>query len=152
MKKLALLVGVLTAALALAAVASAGSPATKTVPPDESFTDLNPCTGATVTVTYSYRMLVMREGDDGAGGSHVTVTATGIATTSDGFSGRFTFWFGENARPDGSFSGTFTNSNTLGDGSGARILVTVQQHATFANGELRVEHEHANFRCVGNQT
>jgi hypothetical protein len=149
MKKLALLVGVLTAALTLVAVASAGSPATRTVPPDESFTDINPCTGATVTVTYHFTTFVIREGPDGAGGFHVTGTGTGTATTSDGFSGRFTFWFGGNARADGSFSETFTNSNTLGDGSGARILVTITEHVTMANGELRVEHEQVNFRCVG---
>jgi hypothetical protein len=102
-----------------------------------------------VTITYHYRTFVIREGSDGAGGFHVTGTGTGTATTSDGFSGRFTFWFGGNERPDGSFSETSTNSNTLGDGSGARILVTVQSHVTIANGEPRVEHEQVNFRCVG---
>jgi hypothetical protein len=89
------------------------------------------------------------EGGDAAGGFHITGTGTGTATTSDGFSGRFTFWFGGNVRPDGSFNETFTNSNTLGDGSGARILITVASHVTIANGELRVEHEQVNFRCVG---
>ena len=152
MKKFALLVGALIAALALAAVASAGSPAIKMDVPDESFTDLNPCTGETVTITYSYTTFVIREGPDGAGGTHVTGTGTGTATTSDGFSGRFTFWFGGNTRPDGSFNETFTNSNTLGDGSGARILVTVQSHVTMANGELRIEHEQTNFRCVGKRS
>jgi hypothetical protein len=152
MKKFVLLVGALIAALALTAAASAGSPAMKTVPPNESFTDLNPCTGATVTVTYHYTTFVIREGPDGAGGTHVTGTGTGTATTSDGFSGRFTFWFGGNTRPDGSFSETFTNSNTLGDGSGARIQVTVQEHVTMANGELRIEHEQTNFRCVGKRS
>lgn len=152
MKKLALLVGALTVALTLTAAATAGSPAIKMDVPDESFTDLNPCTGATVTVTYHYTTFVLREGPDGAGGTHVTGTGTGTATTSDGFSGRFTFWFGGNTRPDGSLNDTFTNSNTLGDGSGARIQVVVQSHVTMANGELRVEHEQVNFRCVGKRS
>jgi hypothetical protein len=65
------------------------------------------------------------------------------------FSGRSTFWFGGNVRPDGSFNETFTQSATLGDGSGARVLITVATHVTIANGELRVEHEHAKARCVG---
>lgn len=152
MKKFVLLVGALIAALALTAAASAGSPAIKIVPPDESFTDLNPCTGDVVTITQHYKMFVLREGPDGAGGFHITGTATGTVTTSDGFSGRFTFWFGGNTRPDGSFSETFTNSNTLGDGSGARVLVTVQEHVTLANGELRIEHEQVNFTCVGKRS
>ena len=33
--------------------------------------------------------------------------------------------------------------------TGARILVTVTSHVTMANGELRMEHEQVNFRCVG---
>jgi hypothetical protein len=149
MRKLALLLGAFAAALTLAAAATAGSPAMKIDVPDESFTDVNPCTGATVTVTLHYTTFVIREGGDAAGGFHITGTGTGTATTSDGFSGRFTFWFGGNVRPDGSFNETFTNSNTLGDGSGARILITVASHVTIANGELRVEHEQVNFRCVG---
>jgi hypothetical protein len=149
MRKLALLLGAFAAALTLAAAATAGSPAMKIDVPDESFTDVNPCTGATVTVTLHYKTFVIREGGDAAGGFHITGTGTGTATTSDGFSGRFTFWFGGNVRPDGSFNETFTNSNTLGDGSGARILITVASHVTIANGELRVEHEQVNFRCVG---
>lgn len=149
MRKLTLLFGAFAAALTLAAAATAGSPAMKIDLPDESFTDVNPCTGATVTVTYSYRTFVIREGRDANGGTHVTGTGTGTATTSDGFSGRFTFWFGGNVRPDGSFNDTFTNSNTLGDGSGARILVTVTGHVTMANGAVRVEHEQVNFTCVG---
>jgi hypothetical protein len=149
MKKLVLLVGALTAALALTAAASAGSPAMKIDLPDETFVDLNPCTGELATITQSYTTFVIREGSDGAGGTHVTGTGTGKVTTSDGFSGRFTFWFGGNTRADGSFDETFTTSNTLGDGSGARILITVQEHVTIANGEVRVEHEQVNFRCVG---
>jgi hypothetical protein len=149
MKKLTLLLGAFAVALTLVAAGMAGSPATKIDLPDESFTDLNPCTGATVTITYHYTTFVIREGSDGAGGLHVTGTGTGTATTSDGFSGRFTFWFGVNARPDGSFSDKFTNSNTLTDGSGARILVTLTAQIVMANGELRLEHEQVNFRCVG---
>jgi hypothetical protein len=149
LKKLVLLLGALVAALTLTAAATAGSPAMKIDVPDESFSDVNPCTGATVTVTFSYRTFVMREGPDATGGSHVTGTGTGTATTSDGFSGRFTFWFGGNVRPDGSFNETFTQSATLGDGTGARALVTVVTHVTIANGEVRVELERANARCLG---
>jgi hypothetical protein len=43
-------------------------------------------------------------------------------------------------------------ADTLGDGSGARILVTVQSHVTVANGELRIEHEQVNFRRVGKRS
>lgn len=149
MKKLTLLLGALAAALTLAAAATAASPAMKIDLPDESFTDLNPCTGATVTVTFHYTTFVIREGGDANGGAHVTGTGTGTATTSDGFSGRFTFWFGGNVRPDGSFNETFTQSATLGDGTGARVLVTVVTHVTIANGEVRVEFERANSRCLG---
>jgi hypothetical protein len=149
MRKLMLLVGACAAALMLATAATAGSPAMKIEMPDDVFTDTNPCTGELVTVTQHFDMFTIRAGGDGAGGQHVTGTGVGTVTTSDGFSVRFTVWFGGNLRGDGSFNDTFILSNTLGDGSGARIVVKASAHVTMANGETRVEFEHENATCVG---
>lgn len=148
MRKLLALGGILLASVALPAGAIA-DPAVHDVPPDETFTDVNPCTGQPTTITQHYTKFVLREGPDGAGGFHVTGTAVGTVTTADGFSGRFTFWFGFNGNASGTSAETFTNSNTLGNGSGQRVLVTVAAHMTFVNGELQVEHELENFKCVG---
>lgn len=148
MRKLLALGGVLLVSFALPAGAIA-DPAVHDVPPDETFTDVNPCTGQLTTITQHYTKFVIREGADAAGGFHVTGTAVGTLTTADGFAGRFTFWFGFNGTQSGTSVETFTNSNTLGNGSGQRVLVTIAAHVTSVNGVITVEHELVNFKCVG---
>jgi hypothetical protein len=148
MRKLLTVVAVMLGCLVPTGAALA-DPAMHEVPPDDVFVDVNPCTGQLTTITNSFKSFVIREGTDAAGGFHVTGTGVGTITTADGFSGRFTFWFGFNATKSGTTVETFTNSNTLGNGSGQRVLVTVAFHVTVVNGEVRVEHEHVNFTCVG---
>jgi hypothetical protein len=147
-RKLFVFVGVALASLTLATGAMA-DPAVHLDMPDDVFTDVNPCTGQETTITQSFKSFVLREGADAAGGFHVTGTGVGTVTTTDGFSGRFTFWFGFNGASSGTEEETFTNSNTLGNGSGQRVVITVVSHVTFANGVVRVEHEFGNFKCVG---
>jgi hypothetical protein len=147
-RKLLTVVGLVLASLVSAGAALA-DPAVHEVPPDDVFVDVNPCTGELTTITNSFKSFVIREGTDAAGGFHVTGTGVGTITTADGFSGRFTFWFGFNSTKSGTTIETFTNSNTLGNGTGQRILVTVAFHVTIVSGEVTVEREHVNFRCVG---
>ena len=149
MRKLLLLTVVALASLSVAAGAGA-APAVHIDVPDDVFTDVNPCTGELTTITYSYKMFVIREEPDAAGGFHVTGTGVGTITTADGFSGRFTLWFGFNGTHSGRSESTFTNSNTLRDGSGRVILVTFLNHITYVEGgDVIVEREQVNFKCVG---
>lgn len=148
MRKLLALLGVLLVAVALPAGAIA-DPAVHELPPDDVFQDVNPCTGQVTTITQHFTKFVVREGADAAGGFHVTGTGVGTLTTADGFAGRFTFWFGFNGTASGTSVDTFTNSNTLTNGSGQRVLVTVAAHVTSVDGEITVEHELVNFKCVG---
>jgi len=123
MRKLILLVAVaLFAVLGTAGIVSAVTD--HSLPPDDVFTDVNPCTGALTTITVSFKQAVFHESQDATGGLHLTGTAVGTITTADGFSGRQTFWFGANIESGGSdlSVNTFTESATL-RGPGGQVVV-----------------------------
>src|SRR5262245_31838784 len=69
--------------------ARAGTPATPIDVPDDSFTDVNPCTGAPTTIVVHYIHARFREDVDASGGSHVLFTGEGTYSGDDGFVGRF---------------------------------------------------------------
>ncbi len=130
--------------------ALASGPADHTLPPDEVFQDVNPCTGEVTTVTLSYKKAVFHENVDSAGGLHFTFTGTGTVSTADGFSGRFTVWPGANFVAGGSVGvETFTFSATLRDGSGQLANVHFVGHITVIDGTPVVVVEREIFECVG---
>jgi hypothetical protein len=124
--------------LAAAAAPSLAAPAQRFPIPDESFQVVNPCTGNLTTVTQSNQILVIHDDIDPNFGEHVTGTITGDSTTADGFSGRFTVWFGMNLQDitDPLIVGEFANtaSATLRDGSGAVIVIHMVFHVTIPPG------------------
>lgn len=148
MRKLLAGAGVLLASLTLAASAAA-DPAVHELPPDETFTDVNPCTGQTTTITFSYSKFVIREGPDAAGGFHVTGTGVGTVTTTDGFTGRFTFWFGFNGTRSGTTVETFTQSVTISNESRQRVVAIFVFHVTSVDGDVKAEIELDKIRCLG---
>ena len=121
-----------------------------TLPPPDVFVDENPCTGLDTTITQTYKKAVFHFSEDGNGGGHVTGTLVGTIETADGFSGRFTIWFGENLSGDGEhFVGTFTFSATLHNDAGQQVVVHETGHITVVDGEIIVEVEHTIFECRG---
>ena len=117
-------------------VSSGPSQADHTLPPDGSFDVFNPCTGQPTTLTEHYLKFVYHENMDETGGVHFTLTGVIETTTVDGFSGRETFWMGGNFGPGHSDieEQTGTLSNTLGNGSGQRIVVHFLVHIVFKDG------------------
>jgi len=129
----------------------AGAPADHTLPPDDVFDDINPCTGEVTTITQSYKTAVVHFTDDASGGGHFTFTGTGTITTADGFSGRFTVWPGANGGSGGSNleEETFTFSATLRGPGGQVANVHFVGHVTVKNGEPVVVIDREIFECVG---
>ncbi len=121
-----------------------------TVPPPDVFDDINPCTGDEVEITQTYTKAVFHLSEDAHGGFHFTGTFSGTIATEDGYSGRFTFWFGGNESSDFSHSvGTFTFSATLGNGTGQRVVVHELGHVTIVDGDIVVEIENSSLECKG---
>jgi len=151
MRKLLAAFGLTLALVALVVPAAlAKGPADHTLPPDEVFEDVNPCTGEVTTVTFSYKKAVFHENVDSAGGLHFTFTGTGTASTADGFSGRFTVWPGANFVAGGNVGvETFTFSATLRNGSGQLANVHVVAHITVVDGMPVVVVEREIFECMG---
>jgi hypothetical protein len=143
--------GAALTSLVLAAGATA-SPAVHEDRPDEVTTGFNPCTGQMTTITRSYTIYVTRLDTDGAGGGHSRLTVVGTVTTADGFSGHFTGSAIGNTPQSGGISSTSRYMNTLGNGSGQRLIASGLLHATLANGEVRVFHEAEVLECRGKPT
>jgi hypothetical protein len=121
-----------------------------TVPMPDTFSDINPCTGDVVMITETYTKSVMHESTDANGGAHFTGTLVATLETSDGFSGRQTIWFGDNASGDGSHDvNSFTFSATLGNGSGQRVVIHENAHMTIVDGNPVVVRDSASFECRG---
>jgi hypothetical protein len=155
MKKL-LFTAVALVLSAAAAAPSPAAPAQRFPIPDVSFEALNPCTGNLTTVTFSNQVLVIHDDVDPNNGRHVTGTITGDASNSDGFSGRFTVWFGMNLQDIsdpvivGEFANTF--SGTIRDGSGRLILLHAVFHVTIPPadlGELKGSVNNVSLQCLG---
>jgi len=142
--------------LATAAAPSLAAPAQRFPIPDVTYDALNPCTGNLTTVTQSNQVLVIHDDVDPNRGQHVTGTITGDASNSDGFSGRFTVWFGMNLQDIsdplivGEFANTF--SGTIRNGSGALILLHGVFHVTIppgGSGELKGFVDNFSLECLG---
>jgi hypothetical protein len=109
----------------------------------ETFPEVNPCSGATGTVTVTYNA-IFHVTDDPQGGFHITGTQTGTFTfvpndaSEPSFTGRFTTWFGGNVstNTDGFWS-TFRVRGTGSDGS--TLLFNAVEQFHVSNGEVHVE-------------
>ena len=154
MKKIRLLtLFVVLALVALPATLALGAPAQRFPIPNETFPELNPCTGLVHNVTLTDQVLVIHDDVDPRGGNHVTGTITGKATTDDGFAGRFTFWFGGNVdltSHTGLVEFKDTLNVTLRDGSGAVLLVSEVVHLTMKDGIVKSFFDNfPNSTCKG---
>ncbi len=154
MRKLRLLtLFIVLAVVAMSAMPALGAPAQRFPIGDETFPELNPCTGLVHNITLTDQVLVIHDDVDPKGGNHVTGTITGKATTDDGFSGRFTFWFGGNVdltSHTGLVEFTDTLNVTLRDGSGAVILVSEVVHLTMKDGIVKSFFDNfPNSTCKG---
>ena len=146
-----LAVGILSgAALAIGAILPAAAANDHTLPPTGVSTETNPCTGLLVTVTEVYQTAVFHLSTDANGGVHLTGTANGTISTSDGFAGRFTMWFGGKA---GGASGLdqnhFTFSATLHNGAGQTVNVHASGHFIVKDGVPVKTVENNSATCVG---
>ena len=103
------------------------------------------------TLTAHAVKFLYHENLDATGGGHFTVTLVIEVTTSDGFSGRETFSFGGTfgSGHSGIEAQTLRDSNTLGDGSGRRLVVTESMHILFKDGVPVVEHDNFSLECLG---
>jgi len=119
-----------------------------------SISTVNPCTGASGTLTATAATEVFHETVVTPGVQGVfTVTAQGVATfTPDdpqgvSASGHFAFWFGESRNRENDVrheTDTFQLNGT--DGSHA-VVHTVEHMSTNANGVVTVSFDNIHFHC-----
>jgi hypothetical protein len=133
-----------------ASQSSARSLTDHTLPPDQSFNVVNPCTGLPSTLTAHPVEWLYHENMDATGGGHFTLTGV-IRLTLDGFSGRETVSIGGNFGPghSGIAEQRFTDSETLGDGSAQRIVVHISMYIVFKDGVPVLERDSFSVECVG---
>jgi hypothetical protein len=143
--------GILVALVGLApSMAVAAPPTTETITYAEQRTDMDVvCSGAIVPIELDLRGVIhITEFDDGR--FHFTITETGTFTTVDAgvtYTGRFTFWAGENSNTK-SFNGTFTFSARGKGDDGSRLLLQGVGHFSVnANGEVTREFERFTVTC-----
>lgn len=146
-----LLAATLSAAgLAISSILPAVAANVHDLPPNEVFTEVNPCTGALAIITEVYTNAVFHLSVDASGGTHVTGTANGTISTNDGFAGRFTDWFGGKA---GGGSGVdqdhFTFSATLRNGAGQVANVHASGHFIMKDGVPVKTTDNFSAVCVG---
>ncbi len=122
-----------------------------TLPPPQNFDVFDPCSGTPDVLTAHPVEWLYHENLDATGGGHFTLTGVIELTTSHGFSGRETVSFGGNFGPghSGIEEHTFRDSNTLGDGSGQRIVVIDGMHSLFKDGVPVVQHDSFSLECLG---
>ena len=128
---------------ALSANANAASRAARTeVPVFDEITDVNPCTGESVTITYT------GTGQVHGGGDNVILQARGNVATSDGYTGTFNWTF---VFIDGRVTHFRTHDTEVSNESGQRILFAVGlDHTTWRDGEAVVSFSHSSGpSCVG---
>lgn len=122
--------------------AAATPPARMEVPVFDEISDVNPCTGETVTITYT------GTGQVHGGGDNVILQSRGNVATSDGYTGTFnwTFVFIEDHVVH-----FRSHDAEVSNESGQRVLFAVGlDHTTWRNGEDVVSFSHTSGpRCVG---
>ena len=151
MRKLLTAFGLTLALVALTVPAAlASGPADHTLPPDEVFEDVNPCTGELATITQSFKTAVLHSNVDSSGGLHFKFSGAGAITTTDGFSGRFSGSGVGNIVAGGDVAvDTFTFSATLRNGSGQLVNAHFVGHITVIDGTPVVEVELDSLKCKG---
>ena len=129
--------------------ARAGTPAQAIDIPDESFTDVNPCTGAPTTIVVHYERALFREAADASGGLHVLFNGEGMYTGDDGFVGKFRNSVTFTTASAGTLAHAYTVSSQMMDGSGSVALATFRGHITLVDGVPVVEDDDVSISCVG---
>lgn len=120
----------------------AASRAPVEVPLFEQFDDLNPCTGAVVTITFTGTARIHQFGN------HSMLVANGSVATSDGFTGSFNRQIVVHG--DRVTHARFHDME-VNQATGQRIIFGVGMfHETTAGGEIRVSFVHfSGAKCVG---
>jgi hypothetical protein len=130
-------------------LAAATSETSHTLPPDEVFTDINPCTGDPTEVTFHYLQFVAHFTEDGAGGLHSATSGVLEVTTDDGFSGRGQVRTRFSGPASDVSQEAFGLSVTLGNGTGQRIVVHIVAHLVIVDGVPIVDLEIESIECQG---
>jgi hypothetical protein len=139
----------LVSLISIAGPATAGTPAQAIDIPDESFTDVNPCTGAPTTIVAHYERALYREEADASGTLHVLFSGGGTYTGSDGYFGTFRNSVMFTTAAGGTFAHAYTASSQMMDGTGSVGLATLRGHITLVDGVPVVEDDDVSIRCVG---
>ena len=135
--------------ISIAGPARAGTPAQAIDIQDESFTDVNPCTGAPTTIVVHYERALYREDVDASGTVHLLFSGGGTYTGDDGFAGKFRDSVMFTTASGGTFAHAYTASSQMTDGTGSVALATLRGHITLVDGVPVVEDDDVSIRCVG---
>jgi len=123
---------------------------TQNPPPPFSFTAPSPCTGLPVVVTLAAESASEHQSRDKTGRLHYSATLQGTVSSSDGFSGHFATPVTYKESADGrSWSTTTQLNQSLGDGSGQRIVIHSLMQVKVENGTLTFSIEKTHLACVG---
>lgn len=144
------LISGLFAALVIPGVGEAQPPTTETFHEMFSEVEADTICGEDVLIdTEGKSVFHITEFDDGR--YHVTGTGVGRfsfeLSTGEMFTGRFTFWFGENLTSEEDFNATFTFNATGKGDEGTHVMLREVAHVTIVNGELVVEFDTLNSTC-----
>lgn len=148
------------ATVPLLSAASAGAAGAGTVSFTEHFNNevlfsdpsVNPCTGATGTVTGTAKTGVMHTTMLANGTAHVTSTAQGTITfvpdnpADASASGHFVTWFGDNVNPQNGAS-TSTFNAVLSGSDGSRVGVHDVFHISVSASGGTIEFDKATMTC-----
>jgi hypothetical protein len=118
-----------------------------------TFPDVNPCTGVTGMTTDTFKGVThVTELPDGS--FHETTTVTDSFTfvpddpSQPTYTGKSTFWDGENLNSQNNFTATFTTHFTVKGSDGFRITGHVVAHITLhADGTVTVEFDTERLSC-----
>ena len=140
----------LFAALAIPGVGEAQPPTTDTFHETFSEVEADTICGEDVLIdTEGKSVFHITEFDDGR--YHFTGTGVGRfsfeLSTGEVFTGRFTFWFGENLTSVDDFNATFTFNATGKGDEGTHVMLREVAHVTIVNGEIVVEFDTLNSTC-----
>jgi hypothetical protein len=118
-----------------------------------TFEDVNPCTGATGTTTQTFKGVThLTELPDGS--FHATITETDTFTfvpddpSQPTYTGKSTFWSGENLSSRNSFTATVTGRFMVKGSDGSRLTDHFVAHVTLhPDGTVTVEFEKERMTC-----
>jgi hypothetical protein len=119
----------------------------------DSFPDVNPCTGATGTLTSTFKGVThVTALPDGS--FHDTTTITDRITfvpddpSQPTYTGKSTTWFGANLNSQNNFTATFTTRFMVKGSDGSRITGHLVVHVTLhADGTVTAEFEKGRVTC-----